>query len=99
MATPTSSTLTRLRAGAFAFALSSRVSNSGMPEAARVASGARRDRVYADAFGSKLGGKVAHGALERGLGNAHNVVVLHDHLAAVISHRKERAALAHQRFS
>ena len=27
------------RAGAFAFALSSRVSNSGMPEAARVASG------------------------------------------------------------
>ena len=31
--------LTRLRAGAFDFALSSKASNSGMPDAARVASG------------------------------------------------------------
>ena len=69
-----------------------------MPEAARVASGPGRNRVYADAFRSKLGGEVANGALERGLGYAHDVVVLHDHLAAVVGHREERAAFAHQRF-
>ena len=39
VATPTSSMLTRLRAGALALALSSNASNSGIPEAARVASG------------------------------------------------------------
>jgi hypothetical protein len=33
--------LTKLRAGALAFAFSSNLSNSGMPEAARVASGPR----------------------------------------------------------
>src|SRR5205809_612476 len=38
-AAATSSMLTRLRAGAFAFALSSKASNSGIPDAARVASG------------------------------------------------------------
>jgi hypothetical protein len=39
VAMPTSSMLTKVRDGAFAFALSSSSSNSGIPEAARVASG------------------------------------------------------------
>ena len=34
---------------------------------------------------------------QRSLGNTHNVVVLNDHLAAIIGHGEERSAFAHQR--
>lgn len=98
VAMPTSSMLTRLRAGAFAFALSSSSSNSGIPDAACVASGPG-DRVHADALRAELSRYIADRALKRCLGHAHDVVVLHHHLAAVIGHREERAALAHQRLS
>jgi hypothetical protein len=55
-----------------------------MPEAARVASG------------PELGRDVAHRALQRRLGDAHDVVVRHHHLAAVIRHGEHRAAVLHQ---
>ena len=51
----------------------------------------------ADALGPELGGHVAHRAFQRRLGDAHDVVVLHDHLAAVVAHGEERAAVLHQR--
>ena len=56
-----------------------------------------RDRVDANALRAELGRDVADRAFERRLGDAHDVVVLHHHLAAVIGHREQRAALAHQR--
>src|SRR6516165_6362855 len=97
VATPTSSMLTRLRAGAFAFALSSSASNSGIPEAARVASGPGEMACTRMPFGPSSAAIKADRAFERRLGDAHDVVVLHDHLAAVIRHREERPAFAHQR--
>ena len=62
-----------------------------------MASGPGRDRVDADALRPELGGEVADGGLERGLGDAHDVVVLHHLLGAVIGHGEERAAVLHQR--
>src|SRR6476661_1392923 len=96
VATPTSSMLTRLRAGAFAFALSSNASNSGMPDAARVASGPGEIACTRMPW-AQLGGDVAHRTLQRRLGYAHDVVILDDHLAAVKGHGEKRAALLHQR--
>src|SRR5215471_12928123 len=61
VATPTSSMLTRLSVAAFAVALSSSSSNSGMPEAARVAS-RPGDGAHADALGAELGRQIAHRA-------------------------------------
>ena len=52
----------------------------------------------ANTFGAELGRDVAHCAFKRGFGNAHDVIVFNDHLAAVITHREQRSALAHQRF-
>ena len=86
MATPTSSMLTRLRAGAFALALSSSASNSGIPEAARVACGPERWHGREFLWG-QLGRDVAHCAFKGGFGNAHDVIVFNDHLAAVITLR------------
>src|SRR5262249_15159654 len=97
VATPTSSMLTRLRAGAFALALSSSASNSGMPEAARVASGPGEMACTRMPFGPSSAADIADRAFERRLGDAHDVIVLNDHLAAVVGHREERAAFAHQR--
>src|SRR5271163_3190992 len=51
----------------------------------------------ANALGAQFGGDVTHGTFQRRFGDAHDVVVLHHHLAAVIGHREQRAALAHQR--
>ena len=51
----------------------------------------------ANPFWPELGRQVAHRALQSGLGYAHDIVILHHHLAAVISHGEERAALAHER--
>jgi hypothetical protein len=70
VATPTSSMLTKLRAGAFALALSSNASNSGIPDAARVASGPWRDGMGADALRSQLGCDVADCGFKGGFGNA-----------------------------
>src|ERR1043165_2943436 len=56
-----------------------------------------RDRMHADALGAELGRDVANGGFERRFGDAHDVVVLHHHLAAVIGHGEQRAAFAHQR--
>src|ERR1700747_431592 len=96
VATPTSSMLTRLPAGAFAFALSSSASNSGIPEAARVASGPGEMACTRDALRAQRGGHIANRALQRRLGDAHDVVVFHHHLAAVTRHREQRPAFLHQ---
>src|SRR4029077_7013333 len=97
--------LTRLRAGALPLALSSNSSNSGIPDAARVASGpgeiactrmpfgprpAAR-RATANALRPGLGRDVAHGCLQGGLRYAHDIVILHHHLAAVVGHREKRS--------
>ena len=96
VAAPTSSMLTRLLAGALAFALSSSLSNSGMPDAARVASGPGEMAWTRMPFGPSSADTYLHRAFQRGLGNAHDVVVLHDRSAAVIRHRKEGSAFLHQ---
>ena len=49
-------------------------------------------------FRTEFGGDVADGGLERGLRHAHDIVVLHHHLAAVIGHGEHGAAILHQRF-
>lgn len=46
---------------------------------------------------TEFGRNVADRRFKRGLGHPHHVVVLHDHLAAVIGHREHRAAVLHQR--
>src|SRR6516162_5385960 len=98
VATPTSSILTRLRAGAFAFALSSKTSNSGIPDAARVESGPGEMAWTRMPLGPLSTRDIAHRAFERRLGDTHDVVILHHHLAAVVRHREQRAAVRHQRF-
>jgi hypothetical protein len=40
--------------------------------------------MHADTFRPKLGCEVSDSAFERRLGHAHDVVVLHDHLATVV---------------
>src|SRR5262249_4691086 len=54
-----------------------------------------RDGVHADALRAEFGGGIAHRTLERRLGGAHDVVVLHHHLAAVLGHREGGDALPH----
>ena len=56
------------RAGAFAFALSSNASNSGIPDAARVASGPGE---IACTRRAKFRREVADRTFKRGFGNAH----------------------------
>src|SRR6476659_50968 len=51
-----------------------------------------------NAFGPQLSCEVSDSALKRCFGNSHDVVVFYDHLAAIICHRKEGTAFAHQRF-
>jgi hypothetical protein len=85
--------LTKLRAGALAFAFSSNLSKSGMPEAARVASGPGENRVHANAPWTKRGGHVSHRTLQRSFRNSHDVVILHHRLAAIVRHREKSAAL------
>jgi hypothetical protein len=56
------------------------------------------DRVDADAARTEVGGEVAHARLERRLGDAHDVVVRIDALAADVGQRHDRALAAfHQR--
>ena len=47
------------------------------------------DRVDADAVGPEVGGEVADRRLERGLGDAHHVVVRDDLLGAVVGQRQD----------
>src|SRR5205809_577591 len=53
--------------------------------------------MYANTLRPEFGSHVSNCAFERRLGYSHDVVVLDDHLAAVIGHRKKSAAAAHQR--
>ena len=46
----------------------------------------RGNRVAADALGAELGGDLADGGFQRGLGDSHDVVVLHHLLGAVVGH-------------
>jgi hypothetical protein len=58
----------------------------------------RRNRMHAYTFWTKLGGKVPHGALQRGIGAAHDIIRLPHPLAAVIGHGEQSSAVAHKRF-
>ena len=51
----------------------------------------------ANALGTDLRGDITDRSFERGLCNPHHIIVLHDHLAAVIGHREQGAAILHQR--
>jgi hypothetical protein len=69
-----------------------------MPDAARVASGSGEMAWTRMPLGPQFGGEVAHRGFQRRLGDAHDVVILHHDLAAVIvGHREQRVAHAHQR--
>src|SRR5262249_39675160 len=56
-----------------------------------------RNGVDANSLWAKFGRHVADCAFQRRLGDAHDVVVFHDHLPAVIGHREQRSAPAYQR--
>uniref|UniRef100_A0A182MQ53 Uncharacterized protein n=1 Tax=Anopheles culicifacies TaxID=139723 RepID=A0A182MQ53_9DIPT len=59
---------------------------------------AGRDAVGADAARAQRGGQVAHAGFERGLGQAHGVVVGHHAFGAQVGQRQHRAVAAfHQR--
>ena len=68
-----------------------------IPAAARVRTGPGADRVDPDAVRPEVGGEVADRRLERGLGDAHHVVVGDDLLGAVVGQRDDRRAAAEQR--
>ena len=59
--------------------------------------GARGQGIHADAHGSEVRREVTDGRLQRGLGHAHDVVVLHHPLAAQITECDDAAALFHER--
>ena len=56
---------------------------------------AGRDGVDADFLGAEIGGEIANRHLERGFGDAHDVVVRNPFLAAVVRQRQQRAAVRH----
>src|SRR3954462_15687269 len=87
--------LTKLRAGALAFAFSSNLSNSGMPEAARVASGPGEIACTRMPFGPSSADAYLT-ALSGRLSRFHDVVILHHRLAAIVRHCEKSAALFHQ---
>ncbi len=57
----------------------------------------RREGVDADILGAEVGGEVAHARLQRGLGDAHDVVMRYPLLRPVIGEREQRAAVRHHR--
>ena len=69
-----------------------------MPEAAKRLDRARRNGVDADVLGAEIGREIAHRGLERGLGDAHDIVVRHPFLGAVIGERQKRTAFGHELF-
>src|ERR1700721_585407 len=54
--------------------------------------------VDTDLFCAEVGGKVADGGFERGLCDAHDVVVWEDLFCAVVGEGEDGAALGHERF-
>ena len=56
----------------------------------------RGNRVHADLLLAQVGGEIAHGRLERRLGDAHHVVMGHPFLGAVVGKGEQRAAARHQ---
>src|SRR6266568_7774714 len=56
----------------------------------------RGDGIDTDVLRAEISGEVAHRGFERGLGDAHHVVVRHPFLGAVIGEREQCAAPRHQ---
>src|SRR6185437_8335018 len=54
------------------------------------------NRVHADAVAAEIGSQIAHARFERGLGDAHDVVVRRDAAGAEIRYRDQRATPRHQ---
>jgi hypothetical protein len=67
-----------------------------MPEAASVLIGPAEIALTRMLLLAEIGGQIAHAGFERGLGDAHHVVVRHPLLGAVIGQREHRAAIGHQ---
>ncbi len=55
-----------------------------------------RDRVDANLRGAEIGGEILHARLQRSLRHAHDVVMRHPLLGAVIGQRQHGAAIGHQ---
>src|SRR5271157_5503407 len=83
--------------GALCAASFSMSSKCFRPDAARVLSGPGGDGVHANLARSELIGEVAPSCFERRLDWTHHIVVRHDAIGAVVTHREHHTALAHQR--
>ncbi len=68
-----------------------------MPRAARVLTGPALMQLTRIFFGAKIVGQIAGAGFQRGLGHAHDVVVRHDFLRAVVGHGDNAAAFGHER--
>ena len=67
------------------------------PDAASVRMGPALTALTRMPVRAQVAREVADAGLEGRLGDAHHVVVRHDLLGAVVRHRQDRAAVAHQR--
>ena len=67
-----------------------------MPEAASVLIGPAEIALTRIAFSPEIGREIADARLERRLGDAHDVVVRHPLLGAIVGQRQHRAAVGHQ---
>ena len=67
-----------------------------MPEAASVLIGPEEMALTRIALAAEIDGEIAHARLERRLGDAHDVVMGHHLLGAVIGEGQDRAAVGHQ---
>ena len=70
-----------------------------MPDAASVLIGPAEIALTRMPVAAEIGREIAHARLERRLGDAHDVVVRHHPLGAVVGERQQAAAVAHQRAS
>ena len=61
-----------------------------MPDAASVLIGPDEMALTRMFFDAEIGGEIAHRGLQRGLGDAHDVVMRHPLLGAVIGQRQQR---------
>ena len=67
-----------------------------MPEAASVLIGPAEMALTRMFLHAEIGREIAHRGFQRGLGDAHDVVMRHPLLGAVIGQRQHRAAIGHQ---
>ncbi len=67
-----------------------------MPEAASVLIGPAEMALTRMFLRAEVDGQIVHAGFERRLGDAHDVVVRHHLLGAVIGQRQHRAAIGHQ---